>query len=817
MKPFISNSFELSVFKLKTYILGFRHTTINFKDKILVSVLRKKSVTITIILLLVIGLLNFQSQITNSHEERFDKKASENITFGPDPNSIGIEPIFNKSMVAEPIMTYEPQFIFDIYKSGDVILAHSPPTSQNQGITSLINVSNIEDVTLIKFVSGHDEPNITAYYCVCSAAYMKNNLMFLSVQPYEASSDIWFLLICNVSDPQNPALLANISMPGYEAVVKDIELVGNNLFVLSDRNLTIFDISDPSNPAKLSMTELAYEIEDSKPEFFATLKTLVVNGNYVYVVTHLGDLVVLNISDLSSPVIVFSGNLHCMGYDALVANDTLFVAAGVGGLYIFDVSNKSSPTLISHYNDTLRCSMGLEFLDSNILAVADNIYGLHILNVSDLNNIYEICNATSYDRLMDIVVDGNLIFGAEMLAGIHIYNATDKTNVTSISYTPIARGAPMEHYYTYIVAGANFGQGPAEPGEYDVEFIEFGGVYVELCTLISMGGKAFFRITPICINIGNIPIIVYNDTDGNGRLSICYETLPENPYFPVRRVITDQVYFVAEFKNVHVKLSELKNETWNGHEAYYYTLEISGLNFTNTTHVSGMFYDVYFDEVIGNSAKGNITLTFHIVPFENTNESSPFLYDNVTVKVDINLKLFDVDWGIAHENYCIAVGFSSRVNNDLIYYPAGSLSTLRGTFLRALDVIADVFINKNFTAINGSYTYHGNVNVSFDYGWEDFDYNFEFVNWHHVLANFIDIPSNTTEILYDPKAGFYSMGKHSEIPPEFYPGEEGEQPPGEEGEQPPLGFGVSPTVMFVAVVVVVSVVAVVVKFVKRRH
>jgi len=33
LKPFISNSFELSAFKLKTYILGFRHTTINFKDK----------------------------------------------------------------------------------------------------------------------------------------------------------------------------------------------------------------------------------------------------------------------------------------------------------------------------------------------------------------------------------------------------------------------------------------------------------------------------------------------------------------------------------------------------------------------------------------------------------------------------------------------------------------------------------------------------------------------------------------------------------------------------------------------------------------
>ena len=459
------------------------------------------------------------------------------------------------------------------------------------------------------------------------------------------------------------------------------------------------------------------------------------------------------------------------------------------------------------------------------MVVADNLYGLHVLNVSDLNNVYELCNASSYDRLTDLVVDENLIFGADMLAGIHVYNATNKNNVTSVTYTLVTLGEMEPHIS--VGARPNLGNWETQigEGEYLSDFLEsaFG---VELSTLISKGNKTFFKITPIEFTL--TPIIIYNDTDGDGKLSICYEVHPDNPYLIMRRVITDQVFFTASFDDIHAKFSQLEKETWHGHEAYYYTLEVFELNFTNNPEISGLFYDAYADNVIGNSAKGNVTFTFHFIPFENTNQSSPFLYDNLTVKADIDLTLYDIDWSIAPEEYCVAIGFNSRLLNDLVYYPAYSLLTSRGSSLRAMDVIGDLFINENFTAMDDNYLYNGTVNVSFDYAWEDFSNNFEMVNRHIVFANFINIPHTATKIRYDPRLGFYTIGKQAEIslgfhvPTHPYTGEE-EQPPeerptaGEEGEQPPPRFGMSPTVMFVAVVVVVSVVAVVVKFVKRRH
>ena len=774
-------------------------------------------------IVLVIGLLSYQGQAVTLYKNQLKNDVSTLKQLHVDLENRMIEiDFFNDSAVSEPIDVFEPRFIFDICKSGDLILAHSAYTSQDLGWTALLNASDIRNITLIKYVTGWevftdvevDIYDMVAVNVYCSAAYMTGNLMFLSTSPiFGVGGDIWFLLICDVSDPKNPVVLANISMPEYEMVVRDMEVVDNVLFVLSDRYLSIFDITSPSNPVNVSRVKLTYDLEDASFELHAALKTLAIDGNYVYVVTHIGDLIILDVSDLNSPETVFSGNLHCMGYDALAVNDTLFVAGGIGGLYIFNVSDKSSPTLIAHYNDTLRCSMGLEFFDLNTLLVADNIYGLHVLDISDLHGVQELCNTTSYDRLMDLVVEDDLIIGADMLAGIHVYNATDKTNIKSIYWNPLPL---IVHYDKYISVGASPNLGnwetPIGENEYLTDYIEWAFL-LGASTLVSRDNKMFFKTTQLEFTF--TPIIVYNDTNGDGKLSIIYEVHPDNPYLIMRKIITDQVFFATASDITHVKFSGLENETWHGHEAYRYTLEILEMNFTNSRRILGGWFDAYADEVVGNSARGNVTFTFHFIPFENTNKSSPFLYDNLTIKVDINLKLYDVNWGVIPERYCVAIGFNSRAMNDLVYYPAASLSTSRGTSIRSMDVIGDLLINEKYTAMNGNYIYNGTVNVSFDYAWEDFHSNFEMVNRHTVFANLIGIPYNTTEINYDPQLGFFTIGKRSKMTLEFnlppsrpYTGEE---------EQPPPSFGSPSTMMFVVGVATVFAIVATIKFVKRRR
>jgi len=784
-----------------------------------VDVLRKSFVTTTVFLLLLTLTLGYRGQMICCQDKLqiIDSLASKTVAVNPENGEICIE-FLNESM-ASYIKVYDPQFIFDIHKSGDLILAY---TRQDPGFTTLLNASNIKNITLIRYVTGTEIiPNPVVNYSICTAIYMKDDLMVLSISPIPDWGP-WFILLYNVSNPQEPTLLANTTIEstwykGPDEIIRDFEIVGNNLFVLSGGYLSIFDISNVSSPVVMSVTELSFDIQDHfdlRPGFsepFMDLKNLIVDGNYAYVITHIGDFIVLNISDLNNPAIIVSTHLPCMGYDALVTNNTLIVAGGIGGLYVFDISNKSTPTLISHYNETLRCSMGLDFFDNKTLVVADNIYGLHILNISDLHNIYELCNATSFDRLMDVVVDGNLIFGAEMLAGIHVYNVTNKTNVESVAYNPI----PLFEWYekageTSITARPLIGGQPhPNPGEeFEIQNPYVETFFVDLQTLISRENKTFFKHSPFGTLF--MPIIVYNDSDGNGRLSFRYETYPDNPYLIVRRVITDQVFFVANLVNVSAKFSELKNETWHGHKAYYYTFEITGLNFTNTSHTEYAWsYATDILEVIGNSAKGNTTLTFHIIPFENTNKDSPLLYDNVTIKVDVDLKLYDVDWGILPKNYCVAVGFLTSVWNDNVYYPVNSLSTSRGLSIRAMDVIGDFFVNKNYTAVNGSYIYNGTVNVSFDYAWgQAFYRNFEMADSHIIFTNFVGIPSNTTEIHYDPQISLYTLGKQSEALIRPYSG-------GEEQQPPPEGFELSPTIMIVIGIAAIFVIVVVAKFMKR--
>jgi len=725
---------------------------------------------------------------------------------------------FLNEIMSSHVKVYDPQFIFDIYKSGDLILAY---TRQDPGFTTLLDASDIKNIALIRYVTGTEAvPNPVADYSICTAIYMKNDLMILSTSPLPDWGP-WFILIYNVSNPQEPILLANTTIEstwykgphkGPDEIIRDFELVENNLFVLLGRYLAILNISNISSPVIMSVTELSFDIQDNvdlRPCFsepFMNLKNLIVDKNYAYIVTHIGDFIVLNISDLSNPTTIVSTHLPCMGYDALVLNDTLFVAGGIGGLYVFDISSKSSPTLISHYNETLKCSMGLDLFDNETLVVADNIYGLHVLNISDPHDIYELCNATSFDRLMDIVVDGNLIFGAEMLAGIHVYNVTNEINVESVAYNPI----PLSEWYgkagemSITARPLIGGQHPLNPGEeFEIQnpYVEI--FFVTLQTLISRENKTFSKHSPFGTLL--MPIIVYNDSDGNGRLSFCYETHPDNPHLIVRRVITDQVFFVTNLVNASAKFSELKNEIWHGHKAYYYTFEITGLNFINTSHIEYAWsYAADILEVIGNSAKGNITLTFHIIPFETTSKGSLLLYDNVTIKVDVNLKLYDIDWGILPKNYCIAVGLLTGVWNDNVYYPVNSLSTSRGLSIRAMDVIGDFFVNKNYTAVNGSYIYNGTVNVSFDYAWgQAFYRNFEMAEWHIIFTNFVGIPRNTTEINYDPQVSLYTLGKQSEL---YIL-----------SEQPLGGFELSPTIMFGIGIAAIFIIAVAVKYMKQRH
>jgi len=697
---------------------------------------------------------------------------------------------------------YELHYIFTIHKAGDLILAQSAYTSQDIGYTTLLNATDIRHITLIKSITGR--PGAPAVGS-CSATYMEGNVIFLSMTPFfGTATDIpWFLLIYNVSDPENPVLLSNTSMPDE---IRDFKLLENNLLVLSDRYLTILDVSNLSNPNFISQISLNYDLGQ---QLGSRLKTLIIDKNYTYIVTRVGDLIIFDITNVSNPELIVSTHLPSLGYDAIVANDLLFVAGGLGGLYIYDLSNKSSPSLISRYNKTLRCSMSLDLLDLNTLVIADNVYGLHVLNISDLQNIHELSNATSYDRLMDVLIDENLIFGADMLAGIHVYNASDKTNVTSIAYSPVVRDS-WQNTPT-ISAGVR------EKGEYDVEYIE-GLFGVGMQTLVSRENKSFFVNVPIQFDLSQV--VVYNDTDGDGKFSYYFETYPDNPFLITRRVFTDQVYFAASFFDVHVKISSLENETWHGHEAYFCTIEISGLNFTRGIPYS-FFYGGEINEslLIGNSAKGNITFTMHFIPFENTNTSSPFLYDNLTIKIDIDLTLYDVDWGIVPDKYCIALGFNSRIVNDLVYYPVNALFTSRGSSVKAMDVISSFFINENYTAINGSYSHTGKVNVSFDISWEDFHPNFELANRHIVLANFVEIPGNTTEIHYDPQLGFYTKGTHTEISTSFYfpptrPGEE--QQPEQQPEGPPRGFEISSTVAFLVGVATIFVILAVVKLSKRH-
>jgi hypothetical protein len=77
------------------------------------------------------------------------------------------------------------------------------------------------------------------------------------------------LWVCDVSDPDNPLTVTRIN-PGIYA--KRVVASGNYLYLLSGTLVSIFDVSDPTQPRSAGQSDLGP----------ATFSDLAVAGNYVY-------------------------------------------------------------------------------------------------------------------------------------------------------------------------------------------------------------------------------------------------------------------------------------------------------------------------------------------------------------------------------------------------------------------------------------------------------------------------------------------------------------------------------------------------------
>ncbi len=132
--------------------------------------------------------------------------------------------------------------------------------------------------------------------------------------------------------PKPPTSLRFISS-GVAASI-DVCLSGNNLFVGTEQNLQIFDVSQPSQPSQLGSIGVLSN-------------SLATSGSTLFVGSVDGHLLVYNTATPTSPVLLSTVTLPDTALQMVVDGTRLLVADGAGGLLTFNVSIPSNPILIS--------------------------------------------------------------------------------------------------------------------------------------------------------------------------------------------------------------------------------------------------------------------------------------------------------------------------------------------------------------------------------------------------------------------------------------------------------------------------------------
>jgi|GEM_PF-4674972 len=194
----------------------------------------------------------------------------------------------------------------------------------------------------------------------------------------------------------------------------------------------------------------------SSPQFVGSHRTsnaygVFVVGDYAYVADGNDGLVIVNVSDKSNPVNVSSYDNYAGG--VFVVGDYAYVAKGYGGLVVVNVSDKSNPQFVGSHRTSNADGV---FVVGDYAYVADWDDGLVIVNVSDKSSPQFVGSYDTNGEAYGVFVVGDYAYVADGDDGLVIVNVSDKSNPVNVSsYDNYAESVFVVDNYSYTAAGGS--------------------------------------------------------------------------------------------------------------------------------------------------------------------------------------------------------------------------------------------------------------------------------------------------------------------------------------------------------------------------
>lgn len=229
-------------------------------------------------------------------------------------------------------------------------------------------------------------------------------------------------------------------------ITDDVVVSGNYAYV-ADRNsgLLILDISNPTTPTLVG----SYNTPDSA--FAVTLA-----GKYAYVADGVSGLQIIDITNPANPTFVGSLDTPVSARDVTVAGDYAYVA-DLFSMRIINISNPASPILAGTYSPSAGVSAvsvvgNYVYITGSSSTSTGTTSKLEIVNISNPASPTLVGSYTTSGQAAKVSVVGNYAYLADGTAGLTILNISNPASPTLVgSYkTSAADDVTVVGNYAYV-------------------------------------------------------------------------------------------------------------------------------------------------------------------------------------------------------------------------------------------------------------------------------------------------------------------------------------------------------------------------------
>lgn len=245
------------------------------------------------------------------------------------------------------------------------------------------------------------------------------------------------LYIVDISDPTSPSVISHLDTVGS---VYHILPLGDTLLVANGyMGFMIVDASDPADPQVESIQDLPG----------LTRRVAVRTGSpQVYTADYTGGLHLLDINDITSPVVVSEIPLPGLQFAAKAYGGRAYITGYSGKLRILDISDIQNPVDIAPWT-LFSYDYDLE-TDGSYLYTASNY--LRVIDVRDPTSPAEVSTLNTPGDVFAIKLSGNYLYIADGDSGLTIVDITDPYAPSIVSTTSLnAHVRGIDLYGNYAV------------------------------------------------------------------------------------------------------------------------------------------------------------------------------------------------------------------------------------------------------------------------------------------------------------------------------------------------------------------------------